>query len=549
MSDALKRSSPPSDEPGKEVDRPVSDSQQNVRSESGIVSDELGGIRLVAVTVAFMLSILIIAMDQDILSTAIPKITSHFGTTNDIGWWGSAYLLAQMAFQPPFGRIYIYFHNKRTFQLSLIIFCIGSIICATAVSSIIFTVGRAISGIGAAGISSGAFAIGSRVVPIMMRPLYLSLVGSMEGISSIAGPLLGGVFAESRALTWRFIFWINLPIASLAMAAVTFLMKDMSHRDCDGISPLQKLIRLDLQGAIILIGSSVCLVFALHSGYVVYPWSDSRVWGCLMGAGLLAIAFIGWEAYRGTEAIFPARVVFQRSMGLGAVYLALNFMIIFVHAYYLPLYFQVVQRQDAEQSGIRLLPYLVPAVFAAIVSGIFISKTGFYVPIMWIGSTLLTIGCGLLYTLKPGSPARHWVGYQVLTSVGFGLVLQVPYTVVQAVLKPEDVPMGNAFLLFSMGLGGSIALSIGQNIFSTTLVRQLSKYPSLANLTGSVLGIGATDLGSVVSHQNMKQLIDIYSHAITQTFLLPVCAGALAFFFSLGMERKRLHERRNSMVE
>lgn len=137
-------------------------------------------------------------------------MTTRFGTTNDIGLWGSAYLLAQMALQPPFGRVYMYFNNKRTFQVSLALFSIGSILCASAVSSSMFTTGRAIAGSGAAGIASGAFAIGSRIIPLQRRPLYLSIVGSMDGVSSIAGPLLGGVFTGSDILTWRFSFWINL---------------------------------------------------------------------------------------------------------------------------------------------------------------------------------------------------------------------------------------------------------------------------------------------------------------------------------------------------
>lgn len=140
-------------------------------------------------------------------------------------------------------------------------------------------------------------------------------------------------------------------------------------------------------------------------------------------------------------------------MGLSAVFLALFFMVTFVHSYYLPLFFQAVQVTTAEQSGVRLLPYLVPEVAAAIASGAFISKTGHYLPMMWIGAALTTVGSGMLYTLQPGSSTREWVGYQVLTSIGFGLAVQVPYTVVQVIFKTADVPMGNALLMFCMCLG------------------------------------------------------------------------------------------------
>ncbi|KAK9562958.1 hypothetical protein V6Z77_003331 [Aspergillus fumigatus] len=503
-------------------------------------NEELGGTRLIAITIAFMLSILMIALDQDIISTAIPTMTTRFGTTNDIGLWGSAYLLAQMALQPPFGRVYMYFNNKRTFQVSLALFSIGSILCASAVSSSMFTTGRAIAGSGAAGIASGAFAIGSRIIPLQRRPLYLSIVGSMDGVSSIAGPLLGGVFTGSDILTWRFSFWINLPISAFAMASVIFSLPNMPCKCQESITFLEKLARLDLQGAAALSGASVCVILALQWASVVYPWSDSRVWGCLLGAGLLLVVFIIWEVHRERESIFPRRLILQRSMGLSSIFLTLLYMVVFVHTYYLPLYFQVVQRRDAEQSGIRLLPYLTPAVLATIVSGVFITKTGLFVPLMWLGSTTIAVGCWLLRTLEPDSSALKWVGYQVLTSMGFGLAVQVPYTVVQVVLKEEDVPMGNALLMFCTSLGGSVSLTISQNVFSTTLVHQLSQKPDLANLTSTILTIGATDLDSVVSSTQMEQLIGIYSSAITQTFFLPAVSGGLAFVISLGMEWRRL---------
>ncbi|KAH2525913.1 hypothetical protein KXW97_002776, partial [Aspergillus fumigatus] len=139
------------------------------------------------------------------------------------------------------------------------------------------------------------------------------------------------------------------------------------------------------------------------------------------------------------------------------------------------------------------------------------------------------VGCWLLRTLEPDSSALKWVGYQVLTSMGFGLAVQVPYTVVQVVLKEEDVPMVNALLMFCTSLGGSVSLTISQNVFSTTLVHQLSQKPDLANLTSTILTIGATDLDSVVSSTQMEQLIGIYSSAITQTFFLPAVSGGLAF--------------------
>lgn len=227
-------------------------------------------------------------------------------------------------------------------------------------------------------------------------------------------------------------------------------------------------------------------------------------------------------------------------MGLSAVFLALFFMVSFVHSYYLPLFFQAVQGTSAEQSGLRLLPYLAPEVVAAIASGAFISMTGQYLPMMWIGAVLTTVGSGMLYTLQPGSPTREWVGYQVLTSLGFGMAVQVPYTVVQVVLTQADVPMGNALLMFCMCLGGSIAVGIGQNVFSSVLLRELRKSPEFKEVADVVLDVGATELRNLVPESLLGRLIDVYSKAITTTFILPIAAAGIAFFLSVALERRKL---------
>lgn len=240
------------------------------------------------------------------------------------------------------------------------------------------------------------------------------------------------------------------------------------------------------------------------------------------------------------RAVFPGHVALQRSMGLSAVFLSLFFMVSFVHSYYLPLFFQAVQGTTAEQSGVRLLPYLAPEVFAAIASGAFISKTGQYLPMMWIGAVLTTVGSGMLYTLQPGSPTRKWVGYQVLTSLGFGMAVQVPYTVVQVVLTQADVPMGNALLMFCMCLGGSISVGIGQNVFSSVLLRELRKSPEFEEVADVVLDVGATELRSLVPASLIGKLIDVYSQAITATFILPIAAAGIAFLLSVVLERRKL---------
>ncbi|KAL8848096.1 MAG: hypothetical protein Q9221_006853 [Calogaya cf. arnoldii] len=463
---------------------------------------------LCILTMALMLSVFMIGLDTNIIGTAIPTMTARFHSLNDVGWYGSAYLMTQLALQPTFGKLYTLFNIKFIYIGALLVFELGSTICAAAPSSTIFILGRAISGAGSAGIWSGAFTIGAYLVPLRRKPLYISIVTT---------------------------------VGAIAMLIITSLYKPPKSKRA-GSSILARLNDMDFAGTAALISAIVCLLLALQWGGIVYPWKDARIWGCLIGFGGLILVFAALQLRRNHEPLVPLRILTQRSLACSCIFVALVNMAIDTHIYYLPFYFQAVQNTSAQGSGTRLLPYLISVFTTALATGILITTFGYYVPLMWLGAALLTIGCGLIQTLHVGSPTAHWFGYQVLTGIGFGMAFQIPYTAAQVVLPSEDLPMGNALVVFFQAMGGALAISIGQNVLSSSLHSQLAQIPQVD--PKQVMTDGATRITSSVVPGLRDAVRVAYSTALSRTYILPIAAGGLAFLISLGVEHRTVKQRK-----
>lgn len=506
----------------------------NEENEDEVEVQYLTGIVLLFLVVALCLVTFMVGLDQMIIATAIPKITTQFHSLEDVGWYGSAYLLTTTSLQPTYGKIYSFFNVKFSFVFAMFVFELGSVICAVAPNSNALIVGRAIAGVGAAGLYSGGMTIIGYSVPLRRRAIYLASLASMFGIASIVGPVLGGAFTDK--LTWRWCFWINLPFGGLAIATVVFFFKNPTRRNSDKTLK-QKMKEMDLLGAFFLISAIVCLLLALQWGGITYPWHDSKVFGCLIGFGLLIIVFIVLQLRAGEHATIPPRIIGQRTVTASALTLVFLAMGIYTHVYYLPFYFQAVKGVDAEQSGIRCVAYLVSNTIAAVINGAGVTVVGYYAPFVWVGTAVFAVGAGLLHMLKVNSPHNIWIGYQIVAGVGSGAAIQLPFIAVQVVLKPKDMPTGNAIAIFFNSLGGAIAISIAENIFTNTLIKKLELYVPSVN-PEVVINAGATHLTDVVTPAQLPGTILSYDIAVTTAFILPIATACLAFFSSLLFEWK-----------
>ncbi len=300
----------------------------------------------------------------------------------------------------------------------------------------------------------------------------------------------------------------------------------------------EKIKQIDILGAFFLICAIVCLLLALQWGGTVCAWSDSEVVGCLVGFGLLISIFIGIQIWAGDRATMPPRIICgQRTVGACALFSTFLAMGIYTHIYYLPFYFQGVKGTSAEQSGIRCIPYLVSITLASIVVGGLITGWGPYNPPMWAGVVVFCVGCGMLSTLKVGSSEGEWIGYQILAGVGAGACVQIPFIAVQVVLDEKDMPIGNAVAIFFNTLGGAISISVAQNIFSNTLLKQLRENVPQINPV-RVISAGATHIRDVVPPRLLPDVLLSFDKAVTTAFILPIAVSGLAALSSLLMEWK-----------
>ncbi|KAK5046733.1 hypothetical protein LTR84_007494 [Exophiala bonariae] len=497
------------------------------------------GIKLYSLIAALCLAVFLVALDQTIIATAIPKITDRFNSIADIGWYGSAYFLTSTALQPSFGRIYKVFQIKWVFLGAILVFELGSLICAVAPSSTALIIGRAIAGIGVGGIFSGALVIIAHSLPLIRRPMVFGLTGAMWGLASVAGPLLGGVFTDH--LSWRWCFYINLPIGAFSIVVVVFVLNIPQDPKLAEKPILKRILELDLIGASILIPAIICLLLAVQWGGSTYPWNSSRIIGLFVGAGILLVLF-GVSQWRlGEAATIPPRLLRQRTLMAACAFVFFFGAGIFILMYYLPLYLQSVKGSSPTESGIQTLPLMLSTVLTSIIGGIAVTIIGYYTPLLIGAAALMTIGYGLITTWTVDSPFREWFGYQIAAGLGAGFGFNLPLVAVQTVLPMADIPQGTVLLMFCQSLGGALFIAVGQAVFSNGLVTGVAKYaPDLEPQL--LLNTGATAIRSTLSSMGLEdhihQAIEAYVYALRDCYRVTVAVSGMAFLAACCFEWK-----------
>ncbi|PWY62638.1 efflux pump antibiotic resistance protein [Aspergillus eucalypticola CBS 122712] len=497
--------------------------------------------RLAIVIVSLCCGTFLVALDTTIISVAVPSISTTFQAFDDVGWYGSAYLLTVTAFQPAFGNVFQLFDAKATYLSVAVLFEAGSVLCAASPSSTAFIVGRAITGVGAAGLYQGALSIVGLSVPLEKRPMYLGIVLSVFGIAACLGPPLGGILTQH--VTWRWCFWINLPIGGVAIILVLFFLKLQDRRAKPADSILARLRSFDYIGITLTIAWVSCLILAMQFGSSSSKWRSSKVIGLFVGAGLLLIAFFLSQWYQGERSTVPLRVARQRSVLMGALYSFFLEISIYVTLYYIPFYFQSAQLVSPTVSGIRGIPLGVSQIAGVVLTGAIVSITGHYVtrfhcqvPFMVLGQVISIIGTACLTKLEVGTSTALWATFLVIAGVGHGLGLQMPFTAVQVVLNDDDIPIGNAITVFFSQLGAAIAVAIGESIFETSVAHQV-RTSDLPIAAETVIAAGPTGLRSLTTDATtLRALQDAYAYGIRAVMDFGLAAACLAVPFALAME-------------
>lgn len=427
--------------------------------------------------------------------------------------------------------MYTFYSIKTVFILSIVIFEAGSALCGAAPNSTSLIVGRAIAGVGSAGIFSGALVIIAYSVPLVKRPIFTGIIGAMYGIASIAGPLLGGVFTDK--VSWRWCFYINLPFAVPTLGFIAFFFHSPPRKAEAQVTWRERIVQLDLLGTAVFIVDIVCCLLALQWGGSSYPWSNWRVILCFVLFGLLTIIwlFIQWKA--GDNATVPFRIVKQRSVASAVFFSFTIGAAFFIFIYYVPIWFQAIKGVSAFKSGIMTIPMVLALVIANIASGVGTTVVGWYVPFYYLSVVLSAIGAGLLTTFKSSTGAGEWIGYQVIYGLGIGFGMQQSLITIQTVLPLKDIPTGTALAMFSQTFGGALFVSVGQNVFSNRLVKGI-----MADTTGLdptlFLHAGATNLKNVVPEGQLPGVQRAYNTALTNTWYIAVamiCLSAIGAAF------------------
>ncbi|KZL81469.1 hc-toxin efflux carrier toxa [Colletotrichum incanum] len=479
---------------------------------------------------ALVLSITLVSLDQTIVATAIPKITDQFNRLDDISWYASAYFMTLGAFQSLWGKVYKYFPLKFSFLVAIFVFELGSLICAVARNSMTLIVGRAISGLGASGIAPGVYTISAFAAEPTKRATYTGVIGVSYGVAAVAGPLIGG--GLTNAASWRWCFYINLPIGGLAAFVILLTFKTPQAANVVNATLKEKLLHMDFLGTVLVMGASLTLLLALQCAGVTHAWNSNIVIGLFVSFVAMMIALIIIEMWQGERAMLTPRLIRKKTVWVNAVYGFFFAGAYFVTLYFLPIYFQSIDNVSPVGSGVRNIPLIVLFSVATYGSGRAITKTGIAAPYLTVGSVIITIAAGLLYTLGIGTSTGKWVGYQILAGFGYGLALQVPVIIAQAFAAPADIAPTTAIVIFARSLGGTFMLAAAQSGFVNQLVHRLattarSVSPALVTKTG------ATELHQVFFGAELDGVIRAYAWGIKVAFAITIAACGITVPVSL----------------
>lgn len=477
-----------------------------------------GGVR-VAIG-ALLLGMLLAALDQTIVSTALPTIVSDLGGLEHLSWVVTAYMLASTAATPLWGKLGDQYGRKKLFQTAIVIFLVGSALCGLARNMPELIGFRALQGLGGGGLMVLSMAIVGDIVPPRDRGRYQGLFGAVFGGTSVLGPLLGGLFVDH--LSWRWVFYINLPIGVVALAVIAAVL----HIPVSRVPH-----RIDYLGTFLIAAVAVCLVLMTSLGGTTYPWSSWRIIGLGVVGVLLLAPFIAVER-RAAEPVLPLGLFRIHTFALCSVIGFVVGFAMFGSMTYLPTFLQVVHGVSPTLSGVHMLPMVAGLLIASTGSGQIVSRTGRYKVFPIAGTAVMTIGLLLLHQLDPTVSTAKMSVYFFVFGFGLGLVMQVLVLIVQNSVGYEDLGVATSGATFFRSIGASFGVSIFGTIFTSNLGPRIADALAGVHLPPGVTPDALKSDPRIIHRLPPAQrtgVLDAYSQSITDVFLYAVPPALLAF--------------------
>ncbi|WP_243437224.1 MFS transporter [Streptomyces sp. FH025] len=480
---------------------------------------------------ALLLAMLLAALDQTIVSTALPTIVSDLGGLEHLSWVVTAYLLASTAATPLWGKLGDMYGRKRFFQASIVIFLLGSVLCGIARNMGELIAFRALQGLGGGGLIVLTQAIVGDLVPPRDRGRYQGLFGAVFGVTSVLGPLLGGLFVDH--LSWRWVFYINLPIGVVALVVIAAVLHGLDVR---------REHRIDYLGTVLIAAVATCLVLMTSLGGTTWAWSSWQIVGLGMLGLVLLLAFVEVER-TAPEPVLPLRLFRSRTFSLVAVISFVVGFAMFGALTYLPTFLQVVRQVSPTLSGIHMLPMVLGMLLTSIGSGQIVARTGHYRIFPIAGTAVTTVGLLLLSRLTEHTGTAEMSLYFLVFGLGLGLVMQVLVLIVQNSVDYQDLGVATAGATFFRSIGASFGVSVFGTIFAGGLRGRLADALAGLPLPPGFRPETITSDPRLISRLPAAAQAAVhhaYAESITRVFLYAVPVAAVAFVLSLFLREQKL---------
>ncbi|KAI0788876.1 MFS general substrate transporter [Abortiporus biennis] len=477
---------------------------------------------------SLMLTLFLSALDQTIVATALPTITAELGGGKNYSWVGSAYLLASAALVPLYGKISDLVGRKAVLYPAILLFLIGSALCGAAQNMTWLIIARAIQGMGGGGIVQMVNIVIGDIVPLSERGKFGGYVGSLWGIASVVGPLVGGAFTDR--VTWRWCFFVNLPTGGIAAVLLFFFLhlNPTKHEK----TFRQHVAEFDWVGLSLIIAGIVSLLIGFNQSEI--SWNTPSTIALLVVGGVVIILAAIWENFTERSPIIPPRLFKTRTTAILLITSFLHAYAFFQSAFYLPVYFQVLGA-SATRAGILMLPSSLSSSFTSGVVGFIIVYLGDYRQVIWFSWTVMAIGYGLTIMLDDRSSLALQIVYPFIAGLGFGGLFHPPLIGMQAAMPIKDMATSTATFGLMRQLGATVGLAVGQTIWSTDLRKRIAALPGLTldtsstNLVDSIRQLHLIEPASV-----RQQVLHAYTKSISLIWLVDtpiICVSLVLVLF------------------